>query len=122
MWSRWKRRAAELRRETLALYYACRDPRVPWHARLLAAGVVAYALSPVDLIPDFVPVLGYVDDLVLLPLGFLAVRAMVPPAVMEECREKALRLESAPRNWIAGGVIVAIWLAFAVMVLRWASA
>jgi len=86
---RWQRQETRLKREVYALYLACRDPRVPWYAKVIAAGVVAYALSPIDLIPDFVPVLGYVDDLVLIPLGVLLVRALIPSAVMEDCRRKA---------------------------------
>jgi uncharacterized membrane protein YkvA (DUF1232 family) len=85
----WQQRATGLKREVHALYLACRDPRVPWYAKALTAGVVAYALSPIDLIPDFVPVLGYLDDLVLVPLGVLLVRALIPSGVMEDCRSRA---------------------------------
>ena len=115
----WKRRARELKREVYALYFACRDPRVPWYAKALAGIVVAYVFSPIDLIPDFIPVLGYVDELILVPLGVLAVRAMVPPLVLEECRAKAAQLEGKPTNWIAAGVIVAVWVAIAVATLYW---
>jgi uncharacterized membrane protein YkvA (DUF1232 family) len=115
----WKRRARELKREVHALYFACRDPRVPWYARALAIGIVAYAFSPIDLIPDFIPVLGYLDELVLIPLGVLAVRAMVPPDVLMECRERARQMETRPRNWVAAGVIVAIWIALAVAGAYW---
>jgi uncharacterized membrane protein YkvA (DUF1232 family) len=117
----WKRRARDLKREVYALYFACRDPRVPWYAKALAAAVVAYALSPIDLIPDFIPVLGYVDDLLLVPLGVMAVRALVPAEVMAQCREKATLLEDKPRSWIAGAVIVALWLAITIAALRWAA-
>ena len=101
------------------MYFACRDPRVPWYAKALAAVVVAYAFSPIDLIPDFIPVLGYLDELVLIPLGVLAVRAMVPLPVLEDCRTKAAQLEEKPTNWIAAGVIVAIWLAIAGAAIYW---
>ncbi len=74
----WRRRARDLKREVYALYFACRDPRVPWYAKVLAAGIVGYAFSPIDLIPDFIPILGYLDDLLLIPLGVMAVRAMIP--------------------------------------------
>ena len=84
--ARWRAAAQRLEREVYALYLACRDPRTPWHAKALAAGVVAYAFSPIDLIPDFIPVLGYLDELVLLPLGVLLVRRMIPEAVMTDCR------------------------------------
>jgi uncharacterized membrane protein YkvA (DUF1232 family) len=73
----WRTAARRLRREVFALYLACRDPRVPWYAKALAATIVTYAFSPIDLIPDFIPVLGYLDELVLVPLGVLAVRAMI---------------------------------------------
>ena len=119
MFDGWQRRARESRREVYALYFACRDPRVPWYVKALALAVVAYAFSPIDLIPDFIPVLGYLDDLVLVPLGAMAVRAMVPAHVMADCRERARRLEGRPRNWIAAGVIVTIWLALAVAGWRW---
>ena len=116
----WKQRAKELKREVYALYFACREPRVPWYAKALAVGLVAYAFSPIDLIPDFIPVLGYVDELVLIPLGVMAVRAMVPPEVMIQCRERAARMEGRPRNWIAAAVIVALWLAIAAAAIHWA--
>src|SRR5207248_1616657 len=74
----WRQRARALKQETLALCFALRDPRVPWYARLLAAGVVAYALSPIDLIPDFIPVLGYLDDLILVPVGIALVLKLIP--------------------------------------------
>jgi uncharacterized membrane protein YkvA (DUF1232 family) len=85
----WKLKVQQIKVETYTLYLACRDPRTPWYAKLLAGVVVAYAVSPIDLIPDFIPVLGILDDLVIVPLGaFLAIK-MVPKEVMAECREKA---------------------------------
>jgi uncharacterized membrane protein YkvA (DUF1232 family) len=105
----WKQRVHELKRETYALYLAYRDPRVPWYAKLLAASVVAYAFSPIDLIPDFIPVLGYLDDLVLVPLGIMFALKLIPPQVMAECREKARAAEGRPTSWVAAVVIVAIW-------------
>ena len=81
--ARWKMRARQLQAEVYALYLAYRDPRVPWYAKAVAACVVGYALSPIDLIPDFIPVLGYLDDLVLIPLGIALVLRMIPPAVMD---------------------------------------
>ena len=115
MIDRWRQRARHLKRETYALYFAVRDPRVPWYAKALAAGIVGYAFSPIDLIPDFIPVLGYLDELVILPLGVMAVRAMIPEGVLAECRDRASRLEGKPRNWIAAVVIVAVWIALAVI-------
>ena len=113
----WQGRARQLKRETYALFLAYRDPRVPWYAKAFAAGVVAYAFSPLDLIPDFVPILGYLDDLILLPLGIALALKMIPPAVMAESRIKAQERLSGerPRNWIVGGMIVAIWLLLAAL-------
>ncbi len=107
----WKKWATSLKEEIYALYLAYRDPRVPWHAKLLILCVVGYAFSPIDLIPDFIPVLGYLDDLVLLPLGIALAIKLVPPAVLSECREKAqLQIKKAsPRNWIAAIFILMIW-------------
>jgi uncharacterized membrane protein YkvA (DUF1232 family) len=115
----WAERARALKRETYALYFACRDPRVPWYAKALAAIVVAYALSPIDLIPDFIPVIGYLDDIVLIPLGVLAVRAMIPSGVLADCRERAARLEHEPRSWTAAVVIAAIWFALTAAAIYW---
>src|SRR5574341_1131524 len=109
----WNEHAQRLKVEVLALYLAYRDPRVPWYAKALAACVVAYALSPIDLIPDPIPVLGHLDDLVLIPLGVVAVRALIPPPVLEECRARARELEDRPRSWAAAAVIVLVWLALA---------
>ncbi len=113
-----RRRARALKTETLALSFAVRDPRVPWYARLLAVAIVAYALSPIDLIPDFVPVLGYLDDLILVPLGIVLVLRMVPSEVLDECRARA-RTELADGRPVsrAGAVaIVTIWLLSAALV------
>jgi uncharacterized membrane protein YkvA (DUF1232 family) len=113
--ARWRAEARRLRREVYALYLACRDPRVPWYAKAVAAGVVAYAFSPIDLIPDFIPVLGYLDELVLLPLGVLAVRAMIPEPVMTECRTRADAAfrDGNPVSRVGAVIIVAIWLLLA---------
>ena len=93
---RWKQKAGILKREAIALYGACRDPRSPWYARALGIAVTAYAVSPIDLIPDFIPVLGLLDDLVIVPLGLLAVRALVPDEVLADHRARA-GLVSEPR-------------------------
>ena len=113
----WKQRARWLKTEVYALYLACKDPRVPWHARLLAACVVGYAFSPIDLIPDFIPILGYLDDLILIPLGVVLLLKMIPPTVLAECREKAQVVMSRgiPINWVAGGVIIVLWLFLAAL-------
>jgi uncharacterized membrane protein YkvA (DUF1232 family) len=120
----WKQRANQLKLETYAIYLAYRDPRVPWYARLFAACVVAYAFSPIDLIPDPIPILGYADDLVLVPLGMALAIKMIPPGVLAECREKAqmVMVQNKPTNWVAAGAILAIWLLLAacavVLVIR----
>ena len=115
----WRERARLLKREVYALYFAVRDPRVPWYVKALAACVVGYAFSPIDLIPDFIPVMGYLDDLVLVPLGVLAIRAMVPEAVLADCRKQAEQLDAKPRNWVAAAVIVAVWLLLAGAAVFW---
>jgi uncharacterized membrane protein YkvA (DUF1232 family) len=113
----WKQWARQLKVETYAVYLAYKDPRTPWYARIFAACVVGYAFSPIDLIPDPIPVLGYLDDLVLVPLGVALVLKMIPQAVLAECREKARSAMSQgkPTNWTAAGVIIAIWLLLAVL-------
>jgi uncharacterized membrane protein YkvA (DUF1232 family) len=115
----WRAKARALKREVFALYFACRDPRVPWYAKTLAACVVAYAFSPIDLIPDPVPVLGYLDDLVLIPLGVLVVRWMIPATVLAECRARADQLSEKPTSWGAAAVIVLIWVLLAAATAYW---
>ena len=106
-----KNRAAALKRELVALYLAARDPRTPWYAKFVVVCVVAYALSPIDLIPDPIPVLGYLDDLLLLPLGIYVALRLIPQEVLAECRAKARATSvKLPRNWWAGAVIVLLWL------------
>ncbi len=109
----WRQRAHQLKIEISAVYLAYKDPRVPWYARIFAACVVAYAFSPIDLIPDPIPVLGYLDDLVLIPLGIALALKMIPPEVMAECREKAIQAEGKPTHWAAAAVIITIWIALA---------
>nr|WP_281421525.1 DUF1232 domain-containing protein [Thermus brevis] len=92
---------------------ALHHPRLPWHARLLASLVVAYALSPVDLIPDFVPILGHLDDLVLIPLGVALVLRLIPEEILREAREKAEKLDSLPQSRLAAAVILALSLVLA---------
>jgi uncharacterized membrane protein YkvA (DUF1232 family) len=123
MLENWKSQARKLKRETYALYLAYRDPRTPWVARLFSALVVAYAFSPIDLIPDPIPVLGYLDDLILIPLGIYLAVKMIPPDVLEECREQSesVMAQGKPVNRVAAAVIVAIWLllAFAVALVAY---
>jgi uncharacterized membrane protein YkvA (DUF1232 family) len=108
----WKQRAKELKAETYALYLAVKDPRVPWYAKVSALCVVAYALSPIDLIPDFIPVLGYLDDLILLPIGIALTIKMIPAKVLAECRAKAQAriAEGSLLGWAGAAAIIAIWL------------
>ena len=103
-------RLRALKRESLVVYYAARDPRLPWHVRVLALAVAAYALSPIDLIPDFIPVLGYLDDLVLVPLGIALVVKLTPADVLTTARERAAHAAQRPVSRIAAAVIVALWL------------
>jgi len=106
----WKTWVRGLKQELYALYLAYRDPRAPWYARMLAAVVVAYAFSPFDLIPDFIPVLGYLDDLIVVPLGIALVLRMIPPEVMAECRERARReILNKPVNWVVGALMISAW-------------
>lgn len=116
-----RRRARGLAAETRALSLAARDPRVPWYARLLVAAVLAYALSPIDLIPDVVPVLGYLDDLLIVPLGLALALRMVPPEVLAECRARARAEQSGGRAVSRGGAVavVLIWVLGAALV-AWA--
>ena len=115
----WKQRARQLRVETYAIWLAYKDPRVPWYARAFAACVVGYAFSPIDLIPDPIPVLGYLDDLVLIPLGIALALRMIPQEVMAECRQRAeaAMSEGKPTNWKAAAAIVTLWVILALLVI-----
>ena len=112
MWLRWKQRVAQLKQDTFSLYLASRDPRVPLAAKLIIGTVLAYALSPIDLIPDFIPVLGYLDDLLLVPVGIALAIKLIPNDVWLECRREAQAALSRklPRSRIAALVIALIWL------------
>ncbi len=107
----WKTQAKRLRNEIHALYFATKDPRTPWYAKVLAALIIGYALSPIDLIPDFIPVLGYLDDLIIVPAGIALLIKIIPNGVLQECREKAHSQPiSIRRNWVAGTIIILVWL------------
>jgi uncharacterized membrane protein YkvA (DUF1232 family) len=106
---RAKQWARSIKRDVLALWIAARDPRVPWYAKALAMAVAAYALSPIDLIPDFIPVLGYLDDLVIVPLGILLVVWLIPATLMAEFREQAVAVATRPRSTTAAIVVVLVW-------------
>ena len=116
----WKERAREFKVQVYALYLAYRDPRVPLPARIFAALVVGYAFSPIDLIPDPIPILGYLDDLVLVPLGVALALRMIPPEVLAECRARSREVmkQGKPVNRAAAVVIIAIWIGLAVVAIR----
>jgi uncharacterized membrane protein YkvA (DUF1232 family) len=113
-----KNKAREIKRNIFILYLAYRDPRVPWHAKAFAILVVAYAFSPIDLIPDFIPILGYLDDLIIVPIGITLALKMIPTAVIDDCRVKAeeIRANGKPKNWVTGVVFIIIWILLAVWV------
>ena len=119
VFEQWKGPARQLKVEVYAIYLAYRDPRVPWYARVFAACVVGYAFSPIDLIPDPIPVLGYLDDLILIPLGVKIALAMIPAQVMTESQERAREIagKGKPVNRVAAVVIVAIWLLLAALAI-----
>jgi uncharacterized membrane protein YkvA (DUF1232 family) len=119
MLERAKQWAQTIRRDVVALYIAARDPRVPWYAKVLAMAVAAYALSPIDLIPDFIPVFGYLDDLVIVPLGILLVVWLIPAPLMGEFRAQADTIRFNPRSIVAATVIVMVWIAAAALLIWW---
>lgn len=107
---RLKQWAKALRREAHALYLAARDPRTPWLAKVLALAIAAYALSPIDLIPDFIPVLGLLDEVILLPLAIAGVLKLVPRAVMDDCRARAAEAAARPVSRAAAAAMVLVWI------------
>lgn len=115
----WKLRVLALKREVGALYLAIHDPRVPWYAKALAVAVVGYALSPIDLIPDFIPVLGYADDLLLVPLGILAVRALIPEGVLDELRQQSSKLDGRTYGRVTAIIFMLIWVGLAAAGAVW---
>jgi uncharacterized membrane protein YkvA (DUF1232 family) len=118
MLSRIKSWASGLKRDGHAIYFASRDPRVPWYAKALAIAVAGYALSPIDLIPDFIPIVGYLDELILLPLGIWLVVSLIPPEIMVECRARADEAAQRPVSRAGMAAIILLWIAGA-LVLGW---
>lgn len=116
----WKQRAGHLKVKAYILYPACKDPRVAWYAVAFAACVLALTFSPIDLIPDFIPVLGYLDNLVLTPLGIGLALMMIPRVVLAESREKAREVirQSAPKNCFAASIVIVVWLLLITVVVR----
>ena len=115
----FKAQARQLKTHTLTVYFAARDPRTPWPVRLLALTVAAYAFSPIDLIPDFIPVLGYVDDLLLVPLGLYLVIRWTPQTVLEDARDRARASSERPTSRGAAVAVVMIWLLALAGVALW---
>ena len=118
MLSRLKAWARNLKRDAHAVYLASRDPRVPWYAKAAAVAVAAYALSPIDLIPDFIPVVGYLDDLIIVPLGLWLVVRLIPEGIMAECRARADEAAQRPSSRAGMIAIILIWIAGA-LALGW---
>lgn len=114
MWQRLKGWAKALRNDVMTLWFAGRHPQTPTAAKFLALALAAYALSPIDLIPDFIPILGYLDEVLLLPIGIYFCLKMIPVAVLAQCREQATHWFAArrgkPRSPVAAGIIVAVWI------------
>jgi uncharacterized membrane protein YkvA (DUF1232 family) len=121
LFEKFKDRARRLKTEILSLYLAARHPGTPWYAKMFVAGVVAYALSPIDLIPDFVPILGYLDDLILIPLGIVIAVRLIPPYVLTECRARAQEAAAngKPSSRAGAAVIVVIWISLAAACAWW---
>ncbi|MGC4376448.1 YkvA family protein [Fictibacillus sp. Mic-4] len=117
---KWKVYAKKLKSELYTLYLANKHPKVPWYTKIFSICVVAYAFSPVDLVPDFIPILGYLDDLILVPLGIYFAFKMMPGDVVKECRKEAERLmnQAKPRNWITGGLIIILWMLIALWIME----
>jgi len=115
----WREHVRNLKRDVVAIALAVRDPRVPWYAKVVGVCVVAYALSPIDLIPDFVPVLGYLDDLVLVPLGLLLVLRLIPADVMAEHRVAASAIAERPVSRAGAAAVIVVWLAAAFLLAIW---
>ena len=119
MLARLKRWAGALRRDVLALYIAARDPRTPWLARAIALLVTAYALSPIDLIPDFIPVVGLLDDLLIVPAGIWLVLRLLPAGLVETYREQALAMTTKPRSMWGAVLVIAAWAVVLIALAAW---
>jgi uncharacterized membrane protein YkvA (DUF1232 family) len=117
----WRDRVRSLKRDVVAVALAVRDPRVPWYAKAVGVCVVAYALSPIDLIPDFVPVLGLLDDLVLVPLGLLLVVKLIPADILAEHRVAAAAVVERPVSRAGAAAIIAIWALAAALLAAFAA-
>lgn len=118
MYNKMKTWARNVKRQIFILYFACKDERMPWYAKVFTACVVAYAFSPIDLIPDFIPILGYLDDVILVPIGIMIALKMIPKSVLTDCEVNAEEMmkNGKPKNWIVGSIILLIW----VLIIIWA--
>ncbi|MEJ2665366.1 MAG: YkvA family protein [Spirochaetia bacterium] len=115
-----KRRASNVKNDVYALYLAYKHPNTPWYAKLCCIIIVGYAFSPIDLIPDFIPVLGYLDDIILIPLGIMLAVKLVPKKVLAECRARAKKEKNITRkNWVAGSIIIAVWITVLFLCILW---
>lgn len=125
MFEKAKSWARRLKLDVVAIYIAGRDPRTSWYAKAIALAVAAYAFSPIDLIPDFIPVLGYLDDLIIIPLGIMLVVKLIPENLMADCRAKARNRLRPHANWVVGALIIATWLiavaGLAIVFAKWHS-
>ena len=119
MLERARQWAREIRRDVVAIWIAAGDPRVPWYAKAIAAAVAAYALSPIDLIPDFVPVLGYVDDLIIVPAGILLTVRLIPAGLMDEFRAEAARRAARPTSRLGAAFVIGLWLSMMAAIVWW---
>ncbi len=119
--SNWKQRVQQLKLDAVTIYLAARDPRVPWYARVLALGVAGYLFSPIDLIPDWIPVFGYLDDMLIVPLGILLVIRITPQPIIDDCRERAAILlsEKIPHNRVAAICVITFWLSSGALCAAW---
>lgn len=119
IFSKFKLIFKNLKKEIGALYLASKRDDVPWHAKFIILLVVGYALSPIDLIPDFIPILGYLDDLLIVPIGVVLALRLIPSNIMNECREQSENIfkDGKPKNWIASGIIIFIWIVIGTYIL-----
>ena len=118
--SKFKAFAKKLKQNLFVLYLSYKDPRTPWYAKLVAMLIVAYAFSPIDLIPDFIPILGYLDDLIIVPFGIILALKLIPPNVIDDHKEAAEKLKQSrkPKNWFVGILFIIIWVIFAVWISK----
>ena len=115
---RWQQKLRQLKREIYTIYWVTQDSRVPGYVKIMAACILAYAFSPIDLIPDFIPILGYLDDLIIIPIGIWLVIKMIPPNILAECREKAQAtiVQKQPIGRVGASVIIAIWIGLGIVI------